>query len=65
MTNYNEVEERMISPDVYKSEREQMATVMDMILSLRDAEAEGKTEYTSKEVIEFLCSFIKDKIRQP
>ena len=50
-------------PTEYESEREQMATVMDIILSVQDAEAAGKTEYTSKELIEFLYSFIRDKKR--
>ncbi len=62
MANYNDKEERTM-PTEYESEREQMATVMDIILSVREAEAEGKTEYTSKELIEFLYAFISDKKR--
>lgn len=62
MANFSDKEERTM-PTEYESEREQMATVMDIILSVRDAENEGKTEYTSKELIEFLYTFIKDKKR--
>ena len=46
-----------------QSEREQMATVLDIILRVKDAEAEGKTEYTSDEVVGFLCLFIEEKTR--
>lgn len=46
-----------------QSEREQMATVLDIILRVKDAEAEGKTEYTSDEVVDFLCLFIVEKTR--
>ena len=62
MANYYDKEERTM-PTEYESEREQMATVMDIILSIQDAETAGKTEYTSKELIEFLYSFIRDKKR--
>ena len=50
-------------PSEYESEREQMATVLDIILAIQNAEAEGKTEYTSKEIIDFLYAFIRDKKR--
>ena len=62
MANYYEREDRKM-PTEYESEREQMATVMDIILSVKDAEAEGKTNYTSEELVEFLYAFIKDKKR--
>ena len=62
MANNYERMERMMATE-YESEREQMATVMDLILSVKEAEATGKTEYTSTELIEFLYSFIKDKKR--
>lgn len=62
MANYYEKEERAV-PSEYESEREQMATVMDIILRVQDAEAEGKTQYTSQEVIEFLYTFVRDTKR--
>ena len=62
MANYYEREDRRM-PTEYESEREQMATVMDIILRVQDAEAAGKTEYTSKELIEFLYEFIRNQKR--
>lgn len=43
--------------------REQMATVIDIILCIKEDEANGKTEYTSDEIVDFLCLFIKGKTR--
>lgn len=62
MANYYESEEPKV-PTEYESEREQMATVMDIILEVRKAMAEGKKEYTCEELIEFLYEFISDKKR--
>ena len=45
------------------SMREQMATVMELILFFRDAEAAGKQQYTSAEVIDALCRFAGDNVR--
>ena len=50
-------------PSEYESEREQMATVLDIILTVKKAAAEGKTEYTSEELIEFLYQFINERKR--
>lgn len=62
MANHYKQEERTM-PTEYESEREQMATVMDIILSVRAAEAAGKTEYTAKELIDFLYDFIDERKR--
>ena len=62
MANNYESEERNLATE-YESEREQMATVMDIILSIRKAEAEGKKEYTVNEMIDFLYDFVESKKR--
>ena len=41
--------------------REQMATVLDIILCVRDAESGGKTTFTSQEFIEFLYAYAQNK----
>lgn len=43
-----------------KSREQMMATVMDIVLSVRAAEAAGKTDYTTKELIDFLYEFIDE-----
>ena len=55
--------ESNLLPSEYNSLREQMATVMELILYFRDAEAAGKQQYTSAEVIDALCRFAGDNVR--
>ena len=47
------------------SMRDQMATLMELILFFRDAEAAGKQQYTSAEVIDAVCRFAEDRVRNP
>ena len=62
MSDYS-AKEGCKTTEEYVSEREQMATVLDIILCVKEAEAEGKTEYTSGEIVDFLYSFIGEKTR--
>ncbi len=60
MTNYEydalEAEAKRVSL------REQKATVMELMIAVEDAAAEGKTEYTAKDVMDFLIAFIRSKM---
>ncbi len=64
MANYDERRDgNMPPPTEFESERESLATVMDIIMEIKDAAAEGKTEYTSDELVEFLINFGREKKR--
>ncbi len=41
------------------SEREQLATIMELMILVEDAKEKGKTAYTADEVLELLSNFAR------
>ena len=48
----------------YESERESIATIMDIILLIRANKLQGKDTYTADELIELMCDFAESKKRR-
>lgn len=56
--SYNKEEQTSMTE--YESERERLAAVLDIVLRIREAKAEGIDQYTADEVIEFLYQYAED-----
>ena len=52
--------EENVSMTEYESERERLANVLDIIMLIREAKAEGKNQYSADEMVEFLLNYAAD-----
>lgn len=59
MANYYD-EEGNFMPTEYESEREKVATAMDLSVRFEDAAREGKTNWTTEELLAYLRDYVRD-----
>lgn len=59
MANYYD-EEGNFMPTEYESERDRIATAMDLSVRFEDAAREGKTSWTTEELLAYLRDYVRD-----
>lgn len=59
MANYYD-EEGNFMPTEYESEREKVATAMELQVRIEDLAEAGKTEWTAEELMRFFRDYVRD-----